>query len=250
VLDEHGYTLLIAHTAGDASRFDVILRRFLERRVDGVLVANPAGVGPIVAQYQDGRIPAAALISRGDGATELPLFTADMDDASAEVVERLERLGHRKVASVLPSGGHRPFGPLVRRLRASPMEVATYPRGTTADELVDACTGTERATAVLATYPVSLSILAACRRRGVMVPGDLSVVAVGDEPALANVIEQSPSAISFDLGEVGRAAGEAMLAWLGGEAPARNTLVQASAWVERGTTGPPAGRRGRAYRGR
>ena len=104
VFDRQGYTLLIADTGGRSTRFDVILERFLERRVDALLCVNPDGIGPILERYRSAGVPAAALISRGRGASWLPLLAPDMEPAATEAIARLEALGHRRVCAMLPGG--------------------------------------------------------------------------------------------------------------------------------------------------
>jgi LacI family transcriptional regulator len=80
-LDTRGYTLLIADTAGDESRFDVILERFLQRRVDALICVNPDAVGPVLDRYPESGVPAIALMSRGRGASLLPLLVPTLQPA-------------------------------------------------------------------------------------------------------------------------------------------------------------------------
>ena len=44
-IEASGYSLLIASARADARRYDVLMRRFLERRVDALFCINPRGQG-------------------------------------------------------------------------------------------------------------------------------------------------------------------------------------------------------------
>lgn len=242
VLDAEGYTLLIADTRGRPEKFDVILKRFLERRVDALICVNPHGLDKAIDDYLGAGVPAAALISRGRGAKALPLLTPDLQGAANEAISRLEELGHRRILALLPAGERGPFQAVHRRLRLSGTAVTdfqdpfapTFDPAATVRDLVE----TEgRPTAIISTYPVALRVLAAARQQGIPIPARLSVVAISDEPATIELMESPLSAIHVDLGELGKAAANTILGWLSGEEPPRTTLVPAATWVERATTG-------------
>jgi LacI family transcriptional regulator len=239
-LDTRGYTLLIADTAGDEQRFDVILERFLQRRVDALICVNPDAVGPVLDRYPESGVPAIALMSRGRGASQLPLLVPTLEPALSEVIARLRTLGHHRICAMLPGGRSGQFGAVRRQLDASELDVEFLnPFAPEFEGQSVPLRLLERATtAVLTTYPVALQFLRACREAGVAVPADLSVVAVSDEPALSEMMETPLSAISVDLGAFGTEVAETLESWLGGAAPPRNTLVEVSTWVERATTGP------------
>lgn len=239
VFDRHGYTLLIADTGANRSRFDVILGRFLERRVDALLCVNPDAIGPTLDWYREAGVPALALISRGRGAGRLPLIAPSLEPAATEAVRRFEEHGHRRICAMLPGGEGGPFRAVWSRLRASSLEVVPmnpFARNFSPIAAVDELCA-EGITAVLSTYPVALRLLAAARERGIAVPGDLSIAAVSDEPRLSELLETPLSAINVDMGAFGSAAAETLIRWLRGEAPQRNTLVAAATWIERVTTG-------------
>jgi LacI family transcriptional regulator len=239
-LDQHGYTLLIADTGGHRSRFDVVLGRFLERRVDALLCVNPDRVGPVLSRYQDAGVPAIALISRGRGANWLPLLAPGLEPATTEAILRLESLGHRRVCAMLPGGEGGPFRAVWSRLRRSSLEVdAVNPFAVGFDpHRVVSGFRSQGTTAVISTYPVAFQVLRAGRMAGISVPEDLSIVSVGDEPAHSAWLETPLSSISIDLSALGRAAAEAAIRWLKGVPPLRNQLVPASTWVQRSSTAP------------
>lgn len=243
LLDEAGYTLLIADTGGDVSRFDRILSRFLERRVDALICINPHHVGPVLERFIDDSIPAAALISRGRGASRLPLLAPDIRQAAEAAVARLVELGHERVLALLPGGERGPFRAVWQALRASSLEVQSldpFGQGFDAATVASSATASEGPSACFTTYPVALELLRSCRLAAVAVPGEFSIIAMSNDPGVSELLETPLSAIDVDLGVFGTAVASAMLAWLEGHAPGRNTLIPVASWVERATTGPPA----------
>jgi LacI family transcriptional regulator len=242
-LDGHGYTLLIADTGGDRSRFDVILERFLERRVDALLCVNPDGVGPILNRYREVGIPVAAVMSRGRGTSWLPLFAPALEPAVSQAVSHLETLGHQRVCAMLPGGEAGPFRAALRRLRGSGMEVATVNPFEPDFSVAQVVEGFRESvtTAVVTSFPLALETLHACRRHGVSVPGDLSVVSIGEESGVAELLDMPISAVTVDLAAFGRQVGEAIVACISGETPDRNELFPVAKWVERSTTGTANG---------
>ncbi|MGE0597950.1 MAG: LacI family DNA-binding transcriptional regulator [Dehalococcoidia bacterium] len=239
-LDAAGYTLLIADTGGHPSRFDVILNRFLERRVDALICVNPHGVGDVLDGFLKAGVPAVALISRGRGAQMLPLVTPDLREAANEAIACLESLGHRRFLALLPAGERGPFRAVFRRLRASPAETEyqdPFARGFDPAAVVSELVGSPgRPTAVIASHPIALPILVECRKQHIAIPQRLSVIAVSDEPVMLELMDSPLSAIHVDLAELGKAAAEIVLAWLSGNAPQQNTVISAATWCDRATT--------------
>lgn len=243
LFDDSGYTLLIADTGGDVSRFDRILARFLERRVDALICVNPYRPGPVLDRFVDDGVPSVAVMSRGEGATRLPLFAPNLQPAADAAAAGLAELGHKRVLALLPGGEDGLFQAVWRALRSSSLEPDWLdPFGADFDPAAVAANVAAGAgpSAIVSTYPVSLQLLRSFRSAGVAVPGDVSIAAVSADPGVTELLETPLSAIEVDLGSFGMAVAEAMLAWLAGDAPARNTLVPVSSWVERATTGPPA----------
>lgn len=245
VLDDAGYTLLIADTRGERSRFDLIFSRFLERRVDALLCVNPDGVGPVLERYREGGVPVVALISRGRGARSLPFIAPSLEPAASDALRQLQRLGHRRVAFWLPGGETGTFRAMSRLAKSIPLEVATldpFAQGFSVRTALRSLQEQGTATAVLTNYPVALELLRACQENRIAVPRDLSIAAVSDEPDLLELMATPLSAIRVDMSAFGEAAGNMAVAWLAGRVPEHTTLVPVSKWMERATTGPPGAR--------
>src|SRR5580658_3469549 len=60
-IERAGYSLIISTARGDEARYDVLMRRFLERRVDGLFCVRPRGGGESLAAYQASGIPVIAV---------------------------------------------------------------------------------------------------------------------------------------------------------------------------------------------
>lgn len=243
LLDDSGYTVLIADTGGDVSRFDRILERFLERRVDALVCVNPHNIGSVLGRFVQDGIPAVAVISRGRGASRLPLLTPDLRSAADAAVGRLCELGHERCLVLLPGGEGGPFRAVWESLRSSTLSISAvnpFAREFQAESIVSSVADGDAPSAVVTTYPVALELLRRCRVAGIAVPRCVSIVAVSDDPGVAELLETPLSAIEVDLGALGAEVAAALLAWLRGEAPAKTTLLPVSSWVERSTTGRAA----------
>ncbi|MEU0557328.1 LacI family DNA-binding transcriptional regulator [Dactylosporangium sp. NPDC006015] len=123
---------------------------------------------------------------RDDAGGPVPYVGADYPAAVAALVERATGLGHSRIG-YLGTGG--PAESHADRLRgffsAGPAAVVHLPPPSTG--WLDAI-GRERLTAVfLEEYADAVALVAAARERGLEVPGDLSVVALGEPSGLAPV---------------------------------------------------------------
>src|SRR5262249_55438242 len=72
--DAQGYCVFVATAQGENDRYDRLVHRFLERRVDALLCVHGAGTGLALDRFLSAGIPVAALITKHDGYERLPLF--------------------------------------------------------------------------------------------------------------------------------------------------------------------------------
>jgi DNA-binding LacI/PurR family transcriptional regulator len=98
---EHGYELLLGHSQGKPEREDAIIRRFLSRRVDGLLVAptyRMAKSAPIFDDIAKQGLPVVVLGHRAPFCAGFVNVETDDVAASASVTRHLFDLGHRRIA--------------------------------------------------------------------------------------------------------------------------------------------------------
>src|SRR5262249_3696571 len=99
-VEDRGYSLLVSTARGDGARYDLLMRRFLERRVDALVCVHPSGSGELVDAYRAAEVPMLALFGRPGAFKRLPLVTPSLSGAAGDVARRLVALGHRRVALV------------------------------------------------------------------------------------------------------------------------------------------------------
>jgi len=235
-----GYSLLIASARADTGRYDRLLHRFLERRVDAVFCIDPKGEGETLARYAAAGTPLIALFAAGSAFAQAPLLTPSFAESAQAVAAHLAGLGHRRVALLQDPGGRaKPLIAIGEALRGADAQVETIELSEAGGirAIVDQLrVAPEPPTAVIALDPKARGLLAACEAEGIATPGDLSVVSVseiGAERRGRKVI----STLVIDPQRMGRAASASMLAWLAGSKPVGRTLVQAGRFEARTTTG-------------
>jgi LacI family transcriptional regulator len=238
-IEAAGYSLLISTARGEAARYDVLMRRFLERRVDALFCIRPTGPGESLTPYAAAGIPVINLFSGGGAFAGLPLVTPTLSEPSTAMGAHLRALGHRRVAVVRGPGF--PQAAVEAGLKHAGLEVAEIAPSEAdgmAAALAELLAMPLRPTAVVAVDPQSRGLLAACELARVAVPESLSLVSVNEAASDAHHRRHGLSAITVDPARMGRAAAAAMLGWLAGAPPAAHIRVQAASFIPRTTTGP------------
>jgi LacI family transcriptional regulator len=239
-IEEAGYSLIISTARGDADRYDVLMRRFLERRIDALFCIAPHGRGEALAAYQAAGIPMIAMFGRGAAFAELPTVVPIFSEPAKALGEHLKALGHQRVAVVRREGGAAVIA-ITEALKAQGFVVEMV-EATEADGMGGALgrllANRPRPSVVIAADPQSRGLIAACAAHAVSVPGDLSIVSISEVGADAYHRRHAISAVAIDPQRMGRASGAAMLAWLAGARPADKIKVQAAQFTARASTGP------------
>jgi LacI family transcriptional regulator len=236
-----GYSLLISTARSDADNYDVLMRRFLERRVDGLFCIHPRGEGQSLQRYAAAQVPVLAVSSRVPAFAELPFIEPSMLEAAQACAVDMLRDGNTHLAwlddgqTLVPAPGPTAAwdtGPFT----FEPITVDDY---RDMDELLAKLMSQKARPQVVTGFESSATaFLSACQRAGVAVPGQFGVVSVrtlGDEHRDK---AKHLSSMVLDAAKVGQAAGAAMLQWLAGEPPPPVTRIEVGSWEPRETTGP------------
>jgi LacI family transcriptional regulator len=242
-IEDAGYSLLISTARGDARRFELLMHRFLERRVDALFCIHARGEGETLERYRAANVPVLGVITSAGGFAELPLITPSIAEASAALAQHLEGLGHTRVA-LTPERAY--------RAHMATIEDALNARGMSVEELANSEVGgvgevlarltarRPRPSVVIAPAAQAHALLTACAAAGVRVPDDLNIISLGRIGARDHQAGRPLSYLAIDPPRVGRAAGGAMLGWLAGVRPANRLRVQFGSFVARATTGKGA----------
>jgi DNA-binding LacI/PurR family transcriptional regulator len=192
-----GFAVLTAHTECAPKTEEEAGRAFLERRVDGVIIAGVSLGSTLPGLLLDRDVP-VVLASFGEP-KDKRLGVIDHDDGAAmeTIVDHLYGLGHRRVAFV--SQHLREYGGERRRVG---FMNALAKRGLTLIDLDDG------ATAVVAHNDMlAIATIDRLERRGLRVPHDVSVVGYDDIPLAAHSRVRLTT-VHSDAVEMGRRAVE------------------------------------------
>ncbi len=185
-------------------------------RVDGFLVTDIAVDDPRFELLVASGTP-VVLAGRPIGACPFPWVETRHEEGMTAVVEHLAELGHRRIAFL---GG--PASLEHVQARRAQWAFAMAAAGLSAEAIVPSARDAFEAgvSAVACTSDVlAMTVLAEAARRGLDVPGDLSVTGFDDSP-LAALSTPALTSVRVDYAEFGAAAANALLAVIGGEAPA------------------------------
>ena len=225
-----GYAVLTAHTECAPKTEEEAGRAFLERRVDGVIIAGVSLGSTLPGLLLDRDVP-VVLASFGEP-KDKRLGVIDHDDGAAmeTIVDHLYGLGHRRVAFV--SQHLREYGGERRRVG---FMNALAKRGLTLIDLEDG------ATAVVAHNDMlAIATIDRLERRGLRVPQDVSVVGYDDIPLAAHSRVRLTT-VHSDAVEMGRRAVEMAVAAARDNRHVALREMQSNPLVVRSTTQrPPA----------
>jgi DNA-binding LacI/PurR family transcriptional regulator len=190
-----GYELLLAHSLNQPDREAAALRRFIARRVEGILVAPVYRLSQSAEVYDEvGRcgIPTVILGHRVPYCSRFCGVETDDIHGSALATRHLLSLGHRRIAFLAGppaspwarerlEGFHRAF----READLEPDERLVFSAGATIEEgekaALQLLQETADVTAVQAVNDfVAIGAAAVLDRQGIRIPEDVSVVGYGD----------------------------------------------------------------------
>lgn len=245
-----GYVVLLADASVHTAAEDLLVKRLLERRVDGLIVASSRTTDEYARQLRSEDVPVVCI----NGPTgQFPhAVQIDQREGARLAVDHLAALGHRRIAHLtgptdVPTRAERlaSFRAALRdrRLPHEPSLVATAV--TTIEQaghaVADLLALADPPSAVFA-YNDHLAVGAyqAIRARGLAVGRDVSVVGF-DDIAVAAWLDPPLTTVRQPRRDMGRIATDILLTVLRGrDAPA--LVVVRPTLVVRGSTGPAPGR--------
>lgn len=222
-VDAHGFTILLASHGYDQQREYAILRKFLEHRVDGVVLTGLDHDAAVFQLIESQRVPTVLMWNYAADAA-FPSVGADNTLAGEIIAQHVLSLGHRRIACMFPpvQGNDRAqarFDAVHQVLLDAGVQVPAAHNLTT----VYSISASKRDTQTLLATPdpptalicgndiLATGALYGAAAAGFDVPRDLSIVGIGDFKG-ASEIEPALTTVRLPARRIGREAGLAIVA--------------------------------------
>ena len=247
-LRKAGYTLVLANVGYDLDDELQEATRMIERGIDGLLLIGDTHRPALFQQTARLSIPVVQAFTLSD---TMACVGFDNVRAAGLVADYLLDLGHRRIAIVTgirkenDRGGARAAGVAAalgrRGLAVRPEHDLIVSFGISAgrDALRQLMTvkGPPPTAVICGTDQLAFGVLIETVARGIDVPRQLSVTGFNDSDYAA-YLSPPLTTVRVHASEIGRAAGEQLLARMAGQQTVRSTVIPAELIV-RGSTAPP-----------
>ena len=241
VLHEHGLRPLLAdgRTEPDA------VNALSDLRVDGIaLVGTPSPSAVTQVNELASRLPVVVAGSREPRLSTVDLVANDDDAGARAVTAHLVELGHRRIAHIVGEGE-------VGLIRRAGYEATMHGAGLSPETAqgdwtentgfrvaMDLLRAEDRPTAIFAANDLAaVGVLAAADELGLRVPEDLSVAGYDDD-FFSRMRRIDVTTVDPHITDVGREAGEVLVARLSGDTRSTATRLLRPTLVVRSSTGP------------
>ena len=243
-----GYVTLLASTEADPAKEALLIRRMAAQGADGIILASAASGSPAPEAAARLGLP-LVLVNRRLPGTDLPAVVSEDAAGIRLAVQHLLDLGHRRIAHLAGPSGVATAADRLRGLRDALRAAGLAPVAVRRARAYTRAAGAEAMRALLEAGPpgftaivaandlLALGAYDALREAGLPVPAAMSVTGFNDMP-MADVVDPPLTTVRIQHAGMGRAAAEAMLSRLRGEAPQGLARLPASL-VCRGSTAPP-----------
>ncbi|NES14982.1 LacI family transcriptional regulator [Micromonospora sp. PPF5-17] len=245
-----GYHLVLSPIG--AGEVDELRRLASQRMLDGALLMEVQLDDPRVDVLRELSVP-LVLIGRTADTTGLSYVDIDFDRTVRDAVDHLVRLGHRRIVYVnhSPATIAHGYGPALRTRDAfvaamsghglDPLMIAAEDSAAGGrDALSEAFDRAPDLSAVLAMNESAVfGILGELARRGLAVPGDVSVVSMVTSPQVAELATPALTAMTSPGSALGRIAVETLLRHIDADSGEIYQQLLPCVLEVRGSSGPP-----------
>lgn len=247
VLADNGYMLLVACNEYDPAQEAQLVRKLIEREVDGLVLVGTIMNPSVVAQLEDLGVP-HVFTWAFDESGRLPVVGFDQRRATAQVTQHLLELGHREFGVVsTPTrdnlNAQRRLAGVLETLEAHGIRLPSvriverpfsYDKG--GEGFRALMEARPRPTAVICLNDVlAIGAMAECRAMGLSIPGDVSITGCEDLE-VARMAVPALTTVRYPTREMGHYAGTFLLEALQGGKPLRQRIFPTQL-VVRGSTG-------------
>lgn len=247
-LAARGYSVILANTDDDVNREQSSIAMLRGRQVDGLILATARRHDPSIDALAAAGFP-FVMVNRHTDTNAGNAVMPDDYDGAIKAVEHLYALGHRHIAHIYGSD-EMSTGHLRRvgyeegmRRHNLPIDPKLIVSGSFREQggyeaMQRLLTLAQPPTAVFAVNDLAaVGATRALEERGLQVPRDVSVVGFNDLSTVVGPSRQLTT-LHFPLHEMGRAAGERLLAELSSEPHMTESLVIPVELLVRESTGP------------
>jgi DNA-binding LacI/PurR family transcriptional regulator len=246
---ENGYEILIGSTNYDPKRWELCIRRMLERKAEGVAVMTFGIEEPLLEQFAERSIP-LVFIDTGPDRSKISLLKVDYHHGIRQGVQHLAALGHRNIAFVTGPMRLHSARSRLDAFTQSLNECGIVPRqewiirgdhtlegGIRAmEKLLEEKT---RPTAIMCSNDMTaIGVLHKVYRAGLRVPDDLSIIGF-DDIQLTKAMIPPLTSIQMSRLELARAAVTALRAHVEGTEAPRDYKINTQLIVRESTGYPP-----------
>jgi LacI family transcriptional regulator len=233
---KYHYNMIFGSADENLDKFEELVQVFVNRQVDGIILAAPEGAESMLGYLQKQNIPFVLIDRDFPDMNDLNSIVIDNYKASYSVVEHLCRQGFRHPAMVtLASNLHhlqersRGFSVASRELLGIKKEqIIEMEEDTLADQMeqvVLKLVEDEKTDSVyFSTNKIALEGLVVLARHKVKVPDSIGVICF-DEAYAYNIFSTSITYVKQPLGEIGEKAVQQLLARMKGDATAQRIML-------------------------
>ena len=250
---ENGYEILVSSTNYDPKRWELCIRRMLERKVEGVAVMTFGIEEPLLEQLAERNVP-LVFIDSGPNSSQVSLLKVDYHHGIRQGVQHLAALGHRNIGFISGPGRLSSAHARLEAFTQSLRECGIPPQpewiiegdhmlegGIRATEQLLA--GSRLPTAVMCSNDMTaIGVLHKVYRAGLRVPDDLSVIGF-DDVQMARVMIPPLTSIQMSRVDLARAAVTALRSHVENTAPQREYSIDTQLVVRESTGYPPGAMR-------
>jgi DNA-binding LacI/PurR family transcriptional regulator len=250
---ESGYEILIGSTNYDPKRWEICIRRMLERKVEGVAVMTFGIEEPLIEQLASRNIP-LVFIDSGPERAKISLLKVDYHHGIRQGVQHLAALGHREIAFISGPTRLRSAHSRLEAFEQSFGECGIVPLPEWIVEGDHTLEGGIRAmekllggkklpTAVMCSNDMTaIGVLHKAYRTGLRVPADISIIGF-DDVHMARVMIPPLTSVQMSRLELARAAVNALRSHVEGTEPQRVQEIGTHLVVRESTSYPPGAMR-------
>lgn len=246
-----GFTILLASHGYDLQREYAILRKFLEHRVDGIVLTGLDHDEAVFQLIDSQDIPCVMMWNYATS-SRYPVIGADNELAGRMIAEHVLSLGHKKIACMFPptKGNDRALARrdvVVATLQSSGIVVPNdwmlqtlYSISDSKSDARQLFSQPERPTALICGNDVlAMGALYGATAAGLRVPEDVSIVGIGDFKG-SSEIEPTLTTVRLPAGRIGQEAGKTLTAAIiDAEGRSRTSLHCAPELIVRHSSAPP-----------